>query len=104
MFFSHKRQLPRLPLAVDVRVECHDRSFSARSVEVGGGGMSLGNASSLSVSQPVQVSFELPGDEVVVLQAVVWWKKGDLLGVRFDPSDENRQRVLRWVEEHKQPA
>ncbi len=89
---------------MDVRVDSHELNLTARSVEVGGGGMSLRNAESLSVSQPVQVSFELPGAEVVVIQAVVWWKKAELIGIRFDPTDENRQRVLRWVEEHKQPA
>ncbi len=85
-------------------MDSYELSLTAHSVEVGGGGMSLRNAGTLSVSQPVQVSFELPGAEVVIIQAVVWWKKGDLLGIRFDPTDENRQRVLRWVEEHKQPA
>jgi hypothetical protein len=104
LFFTRKRQLPRLPLSVDVRVESHELTLTARSVEVGGGGMSLRNAETLSVSLPVQVSFELPGAEVVVIQAVVWWKKAELIGIRFDPTDDNRQRVLRWVEEHKQPA
>jgi hypothetical protein len=97
VFFS-ARKSPRLPLVVEVRVDCHDRSLTASSVEVGAGGMALRNANTLTVSQPIQVSFALPEAASVTIQAVVWWKKGELLGLRFDPSDDNRLRVQRWFD------
>ena len=103
MFFQ-PRQFPRMKLELAVRVDCFDRWLTATSVEVGSGGMSLKKGDSLSVSQPVQLSFVLPNGQPVVIQAVIWWKRAELLGVRFDPSDRNRLIVAQWMETQKTSA
>jgi hypothetical protein len=46
----------------------------------------------------VQLSFTLPNGTSVTVQAVVWWKKAEVVGVRFDPSDQNRAHVQRWMD------
>jgi hypothetical protein len=45
------------------------------------------------------VTFELPSRQTVRLQAVIWWKEGDRIGLRFDPNDENRGVVAKYVDE-----
>jgi hypothetical protein len=91
-----QRQHPRAPLATDVKVEGNDLTFTARSVQLGTKGMSLKNAGQLSSAQPVLLTFTLPSGRSVRVSAVVWWKTKDLVGVRFDPRDNNR-RIEEWI-------
>ncbi len=95
-----RRQHPRLYLATDVRVEGHDFTFMARSVQLGTEGMSLQYAGQLSTAQPVLLAFSLPSGAAVEVGAVVWWKTKELVGLRFDPRDHNpaiREWILRAV-------
>ena len=94
--FSPPRQHPRALLATDVRVEAHDFTFIARSVQLGTKGMSLSEAGQLSLAQPVLLSFALPSGSTVRVGAVVWWKTKDLVGVRFDPRESSRP-IEEWV-------
>src|SRR5919198_4219683 len=94
--FSSPRQHPRALLSTDVRVEGHDFTFTARSVQLGTKGMSLSEASQLSLSQPVLLTFALPSGHPVRVGAVVWWKTTDLVGLRFDPR-ENNQHIEEWI-------
>ena len=94
--FLPQRQHPRTPLATDVRVEGTDLTFTARSVQLGTKGMSLANAGQLSSAQPVLLTFTLPSGRSVRVSAVVWWKTKDLVGLRFDPRDDNH-RIEEWI-------
>jgi len=96
--FSPPRQHPRVHLATDVRVEGHDLTFHARSVQLGTQGMSLEHAGQLSLAQPVLVTFALPSGRPVRLGAVVRWKTKELVGLRFDPRDHNRH-IQEWIQE-----
>jgi PilZ domain-containing protein len=91
-----RRKHPRVYLATDVRVEGHEFTFTARSVQLGTQGMSLEHAGQLSLAQPVLLIFALPSGCPVSVGAVVWWKTTELVGVRFDPRDENRQ-IAEWI-------
>jgi hypothetical protein len=93
-----QRQYPRIPVALDVQVEGPGVACSGTSVELGGGGMSLTLAEHLAISLPVQVAFTLPPSLAVCIQAVVWWKRNKMVGVRFDPTDRNCQLVQRYLE------
>ncbi len=95
-FFSLPRQHPRTLLATDVRVEAHDFTFTARSVQLGTKGMSLSEAGQLSLAQPVLVAFALPSGRPIRIGAVVWWKTNHLVGLRFDPR-ENTQHIEKWI-------
>ena len=96
--FSPPRQHPRVRLATDVRVEGHDLSFTARSVQLGTNGMSLEHAGRLSLAQPVQLAFALPSGCPVRVAAVVRWKNKELVGLRFDPREHNRD-IQEWIQE-----
>ena len=104
MFFSSPRKYPRVNLDVEVRADSFGRCQLLRSVEIGAGGMALRDSNGLGVSQPVQLSFTLPNGQRVTVQAVVWWKRAEVIGVRFDPADENRFHVQRWMETQTVPS
>lgn len=97
------RQHPRVPLATDVKVEGHDFSFNVRSVQLGTRGMSLQDADQLLLAQPVQLTFALPSGCSLTVGAVVWWKRDNLTGLRFDPRDDYRA-IEKWIEMDKDPA
>ena len=94
------RQFPRVSLATEVKVQCGEEVFVARSQEIGAGGMALQNAGRLSVAQPVHLSFTLSPRLELKLDAVVWWKRDQRVGIRFDPRDgKSRGIIQQWVEE-----
>jgi hypothetical protein len=92
-----KRQHPRLQLKIPVQVRGSGVSCEAQCVEIGAGGMSLAQADQLGISLPVEISFELGAPPPISLCAVVWWKRDNLTGLRFDPSDRNRKVVEQFV-------
>jgi hypothetical protein len=96
--FSPARQHRRVHLATDVRVEAHDHTFTARSVQLGTQGMSLEQADRLSLAQPVQVTFALPSGRPVRIAAVVRWKTKELVGLRFDPRERNHD-IREWIQD-----
>jgi hypothetical protein len=98
VFFQSQRKFPRVNLDVEVLADSFGRCHTLRSIEIGAGGMALKDANGLGVSQPVQLSFTLPNGQGVTVQAVVWWKRAEVIGVRFDPADQNRFHVQRWIE------
>ena len=97
------RQYPRVALATKVSVEAHDFSFTARSVQLGAKGMSLQDADQLLLAQPVQLTFVLPSGFPLKVGAVVWWKRDELTGLRFDPRDDY-PAIEEWIEMESGPA
>ena len=94
------RQYPRTSLDTEVEVHCGDEVLITKSEEIGAGGMALRNAGQLSVGQPVRVAFTLSPGLRLQLDAVVWWKRDQRVGVRFDPRDgKSRVIIQHWVEE-----
>ena len=94
------RQYPRVSINTQVEVHCGDENLVTRSEEIGAGGMALQNAGRLSVGQPVQLSFILSPELGLKLDAVVWWKRDQRVGIRFDPRDgKTRVVIQQWVEE-----
>ena len=101
--FFPARKHPRVHLATDVRVEGHELNFTARSVQLGTNGMSLAEAGQLSLAQPVLLIFALPSGRPVKVGAVVRWKTKELVGLRFDPRDNNRH-IQEWIESSAVPV
>ena len=93
------RQFPRVSIAVEVKVYRGDEVVVARSQEIGAGGMALANAGRLEVAQPVKVAFTLSPGLELKLDAVVWWKRDQRVGIRFDPRDGHCRLIQQWVEE-----
>ncbi len=93
------RQFPRVSLATEVKVQCGDEVFVARSQEIGAGGMALQNAEP-PLGGAAGAAFLHPvfGLELK-LDAVVWWKRDHRVGIRFDPRDPKCRLIQQWVEE-----
>jgi len=88
----------RVPIVTPVTVRTPEGgSATATSREISAGGMSMQLPGVVKVSQPVELEFVLPPSLAASVHAVVWWRKGDLIGVRFDYADESRMRIKDWL-------
>lgn len=97
------RRYVRLPMVTEVTVDYGRASFRATSVEISAGGMSMKSEARLDKEQTVEVSFSLPPQNRLVLtRATVCWKRAeaDMTGLRFDPTDERRLEVKRWIDSY----
>lgn len=95
------RRYVRLPMVTEVKVDYGRASFQATSVEISAGGMSMKSEARLDKEQTVEVSFSLPPQgKLVLTRATVCWKRpqADMTGLRFDPTDERRLEVKRWID------
>jgi len=94
------RRYVRIPVVAKLGVESDRQVFSAVSGEISAGGMSLSCGTKLTISQPVQLSFDLPNAPGVVVRATVCWARAsdEMVGVRFDPDDDRRLRVKEWID------
>jgi hypothetical protein len=95
------RRYVRIPVVTEVHVDYGQSGFGASSVEISAGGMSMRSEIRLPKEQAVEVSFSLPPNgKMVVARASVCWKRAaaDMFGIRFDPTDERRLEVKRWID------
>jgi hypothetical protein len=89
---------PRIPFTVPVEVHTNPgHRFRGASLDISEGGMLVRVAAMLSVAQPVQLSFTLPESADVFIPAVVCHCRGELVGVRFDPTHHKRVAIEKWV-------
>ena len=93
------RRYARIPVMTEVSVVAADSSrVLVTSQEVSAGGMSVKGTATLDVGQLVEVSFSLLTLPRIHLRAYVSWKKPNkTAGLRFDATDERRQRLKDWV-------
>ena len=94
------RRYVRIPVMTEVSVVGDGRRISASSIEMSTGGMSLKSAEDFSIGTNVEVSFSLMTLPRVNVRGVVSWRKPKSLGVRFDPTDERRQKVKIWIDSY----
>jgi hypothetical protein len=96
------RRYVRIPVVTTVSVSSLKDQFSASSIEISSGGMSLQSTQTVNPGQGVEVSFALLTlPRIWVKGTVTWTKPGEkTFGVRFDARDERRQRVKEWVESY----
>lgn len=93
------RRYVRIPVMTEVGLLLSDGGrITATSQEISSGGMSLkGNRPPEQGSQ-VEVSFSLLTLPRVWVRGQITWKKNNQsFGVRFDSSDERRQRLKEWI-------
>lgn len=93
------RRYARIPVMTEVSVILGDNSkVMVTSQEISTGGMSVKGTATLDVGQLVEVSFSLLTLPRIHLRAHVSWKKPNkTAGLRFDATDERRQRLKDWV-------
>lgn len=96
---AQQRRYPRLDLAVPVRIHTSDELHEGESRNISQGGMLLSARAPVSISEPVRLKFTLPSETPVEIPAVVTFKKGEQIGVRFDPTHHSRLELERWLRE-----
>jgi len=99
-----QRRYPRLDLSVPVHIHTYDNRHEGESRNISQGGMLLKAQAPVSISEPVRLKFTLPAEVSVEIPAVVTYKKGEQIGVRFDPTHHSRLEVEKWLKETKSAA
>ena len=89
----------RIPVMTEVGVVMADGGrMTATSQEISSGGMSLKGHHVPEQGLQVEVSFSLLTlPRVWVRGHVTWRRSNKSFGVRFDPTDERRQRLKEWI-------
>jgi len=89
----------RIPVMTEVGVVSIDGSrITATSLEISSGGMSLKGNRMPERDSHVEVSFSLLTlPRVWIRGQVTWEKPNKIFGIRFDASDERRQRLKEWI-------
>jgi hypothetical protein len=93
------RRYARIPIMTDVTVISKDgHRLSASSIDVSSGGMSFKSSEDVPSGTNVEISFSLLTLPRIAVRGVVTWRKTKSFGVRFDPSDDRRQKVKEWID------
>jgi hypothetical protein len=89
----------RVPVMTEVKITMGDNTHStATSQEISAGGMSLKSSHPPEPGTMVEVSFSLLTLPRVWVRGTVTWKKPNKsFGIRFDSTDERRQRLKEWL-------
>ena len=89
----------RIPVMTEVGIVMSDGGrITATSQEISSGGMSLKGHHVPERGAAVEVSFSLLTlPRVWVRGEVSWTKPNKSFGIRFDPTDERRQRLKEWI-------
>jgi PilZ domain len=95
------RRYVRVPVMTEVAVKSVDGTrFTASSIEISSGGMSLKSSEELTLHTNVEISFALMTLPRVTVRGVVSWRKPKSYGVRFDAADERRHSVKKWIDSY----
>jgi hypothetical protein len=93
------RRYARIPIMTEVTVVSQDgHRLTASSLEVSSGGMSLKSSEDMPAGTNVEISFSLLTLPRVNVRGVVTWRKSKSFGIRFDASDDRRQKVKAWID------
>lgn len=94
------RRYVRIPVMTEVNVVGDGRRIVASSIEMSSGGMSLKSSEDFSIGTNVEVSFSLMTLPRVIVRGAISWHKPKSFGVRFDATDERRQKVKVWIDSY----
>lgn len=98
---AQQRRHPRMDLAVPVDIHTQDDRHLGETKNISQGGMLLQAMAPVSIAQPIRLKFTLPPEAPVEIPAVVTYKKGQQIGVRFDPTHYQREHIERWIRNAK---
>jgi hypothetical protein len=93
------RRYVRIPVMTEVGIVMADGGrMTATSQEISSGGMSVKGNHVPELGSLVEVSFSLLTLPRVWVRGSVTWKKNNKsFGIRFDSTDERRQRLKEWI-------
>lgn len=96
------RRYVRVPVIAEATLELAATTAKVMTVEVSSGGMSVRSTNPLSSKDPVRISARLPGLENLDVRAFICWARPaeKIYGLRFDPSDQRRLQVRRWIDQY----
>lgn len=98
------RRYVRIPVITETNVIVmnENRRFTANSIELSSGGMSMRSNEDLSPGQTVEISFSLLTLPRVWVRGNVSWRNPaeKAFGLRFDAADTRRLRVKDWVDSY----
>ena len=95
------KRYARVPIVTEVTlVKADGGRFTASSVDVSSGGMSLKSAEDIGTGTSVEVSFSLMTLPRVNVKGIVSWCKPKSIGVRFDSADKQRQKIRTWIDSY----
>ncbi len=94
------RRYVRIPVMTEVSVVGEGLRFSASSIEMSSGGMSLKSPEDVSTGISLEISFSLMTLPRIAVRGVVSWRKQKSFGVRFDANDDRRQKVKLWIDSY----
>jgi len=95
------RRYARIPVITEVSVVASDsHRFTATSIEISSGGISMHSAQDFSSGQPLEVSFALLTLPRIWVRGSVSWRNPSArtVGVRFDQGDERRLKIKEWID------
>jgi PilZ domain len=94
------RRYVRIPVMTEVSIVGEGHRFSASSIEMSTGGMSVKSPEDVSIGTTLEVSFSLLTLPRVNVRGIVSWRKPKSFGVRFDGADDRRQKVKVWIDSY----
>ncbi len=92
------RRYVRIPVVTEVAVQAA-KKFTATTLELSSGGMSIKSAEEVKPGEAVEVSFALLTlPRIWIRGRVTWRKPKHSFGVRFDNTDDRRRRLKEWID------
>lgn len=94
------RRYVRIPIITEIAIVSNDgRRFTATSMEISTGGMSVKSPEDLSPGTELEISFALLTLPRIWVRGQVSWRKANkTFGMRYDSKDERRFRIKEWIE------
>jgi hypothetical protein len=94
------RRYVRIPVITEIQLQVTEgKKFTATSLEVSSGGMSIKSAEEVRAGQGVEVSFALLTLPRIWIRANVTWRRPKhSFGIRFDTTDERRRKLKEWID------
>ncbi|HLW86398.1 MAG TPA: PilZ domain-containing protein [Candidatus Sulfotelmatobacter sp.] len=94
------RRYVRVPVMTEVAIKVEGQRFTASSIEISSGGMSLKSGEELKLNSNVEISFALMTLPRVTVRGAVSWLKPKSYGVRFDINDDRRHTIKKWIDSY----
>jgi hypothetical protein len=94
------RRYVRLPIVLEVLIElAGGTKVKGMTRDISYGGMSVNVPTKISAETTADLKFTLPNGDVVKIPAsTLWFHPPDLVGLKFESTDEPRQVVRRWID------
>ena len=96
----HLRRYVRVPFATEVAAVADAMPVKCISREISAGGLALRAPREANNAKSWVLEFLLPPDKQIRITAVACWAtpRDQMVGLLFDPGDEQRNEVKKWIE------